>query len=308
MEELEQTDKKSTSITYRIAGLLLKVILPQEVVRQEVLPSFEPFWTVDNGDGEYSCIIEVSDEQVDFDLDGGKLLSDISSVWGERFRFYEQENAYLTTIFGEQNAKRWIMKSNREFTYSTIFMVADDSSISQVLSWLIMVVYGQACLAHQSILIHASAITFQNKGYAFLGKSGTGKSTHSRLWLANVEGTALLNDDNPALRLEKNGQVYLYGTPWSGKTSCYKNRKVPLEALVRLKQSSENSIAIKTGVEALLAVLPSCTAIRWNRQLFTTMTNTVEAIVSKVKVAELENLPNREAAILCKTTLQEIEN
>ena len=55
-----------------------------------------------------------------------------------------------------------------------------------------------------------------------LGKSGTGKSTHSRLWLKYIPDTKLLNDDNPAVRIMDNNTIMIYGTPWSGKTPCYK--------------------------------------------------------------------------------------
>lgn len=73
-----------------------------------------------------------------------------------------------------------------------------------------------------------------------LGKSGTGKSTHSRLWLKYIPDTKLLNDDNPAVRIMDNNTIMIYGTPWSGKTPCYKNVGVLLEGLVRLRQAPEN--------------------------------------------------------------------
>jgi hypothetical protein len=91
----------------------------------------------------------------------------------------------------------------------------------------------------------------------------------------------------------------VYGTPWSGKTDCYKNMKVPVQAFVRLKQADENQITEKKGMDAFIGLLPSCTAIRWNKSLFTKMTDTVEAMVMQVLVAELACLPNAGAALLC---------
>ena len=67
------------------------------------------------------------------------------------------------------------------------------------------------------LLMHASVIMHQNKGYLFLGKSGTGKAHNTQLWLRWIEGSELLNDDNPAVRLMPNGEVLVFGTPWSGK-------------------------------------------------------------------------------------------
>ncbi|RZF61691.1 hypothetical protein [Sphingobacterium corticibacterium] len=71
---------------------------------------------------------------------------------------------------------------------------------------MLMVTYGQAVLSFSTILLHASVIEQDGQGYAFLGKSGTGKSTHSRLWLLHIPNAALLNDDNPAIRW--NRQLY----------------------------------------------------------------------------------------------------
>lgn len=284
---------------YSIAGLVLELVLPQGLRREEILPSFEPFLMEYEASQKSTCIIELSQDSPAVLEEGGKLLSDISLVWGERFCFYEKKDCYITTVRSEEDNGLWEMKSSKDFNRSIIYILNGEKSIDEVISWLIMVAFGQTCLLHHTILIHASVVACNEKGYAFLGKSGTGKSTHSRLWLKHIEGAQLLNDDNPAIRLENDGQVHVYGTPWSGKTDCYRNMKVPMQAFVRLKQAAYNKMSWKMGIEAFICVLPSCTAIRWNKRLFAEMNNTVEAIVQKVLVAELECLPNKEAAQLC---------
>lgn len=291
---------------YSIAGLLLELVFPDGLKREETLPSFEPFLLEFVARQKSICTIELAFCSSPMKEDDGKLLSDVSLVWGERFRFYEQEDCYITTIRSEKDERLWRMKSSKDFSRSVIYILQEEQSIATVLNWLIMVAFGQSCLSHRTILIHASVIACDKKGYAFLGKSGTGKSTHSRLWLESIEGTQLLNDDNPAIRIENDGQVYVYGTPWSGKTACYKNMKVRMEALVRLKQAPYNQLSWKKGIEAFVCVLPSFTAIRWNKRLFSEMNDTVEAIVQKVLVAELECLPNQEAANLCYNEILKI--
>jgi len=291
--------KEQVNVSYRIAGLHLAVEFPAGLERKTILPSFEPFHVAHEGSEKSVCLIEMSYSGVSMEGNAGKLLSDVSAVWGERFRFYEQADGYATTIRSEGTEGQWTMVSSRDFSRSVIHMAEGEQSISGVLSWLIMVAFGQACLRHRTILIHASVISCGGLGYAFLGKSGTGKSTHSRLWLEHIERSELLNDDNPAVRLEDDGHVYIYGTPWSGKTACYKNMKVRMQAFVRLKQAEYNEMFRKKNREALVSVLPSCTAIRWNRCLFDKMTDTVAAIVQKVAVTELKCLPNRDAALHC---------
>jgi hypothetical protein len=169
-----------------------------------------------------------------------------------------------------------------------------------------MIAFAQTAVLHQTVLIHASVVEKDRKGYAFLGKSGTGKSTHSSLWQKYIEGVDLLNDDNPAVRIEEDGNVYVYGTPWSGKTPCYKNRRVLLKAFVRLEKASANHFTWKTGTNALITLLPSCTSMRWNPMLYNEMCNLLEVIIGKVKAGYLECLPDKDAVMLCYETINEL--
>lgn len=105
--------------------------------------------------------------------------------------------------------------------------------------------------------VHASVIMKEGKAVAFLGKSGTGKSTHSRLWLENIPKTELLNDDNPIIRIHPDGKVLIYGSPWSGKTPCYKKVSVPLAGVVRLSQAPFNKITRLSGIQAYACLFPS---------------------------------------------------
>ena len=128
-----------------------------------------------------------------------------------------------------------------------------------------------------------------------LGRSGTGKSTHTRLWLENIEGATLLNDDNPIVRVI-DGETVIYGSPWSGKTPCYKNRSMPLQAVVRLSQAPFNRITRLTPLKAYAALMPSCSCMRWDHDAVEALHKTVEKVIMKVPVRHLECLPDADAA------------
>lgn len=296
-------ENQRETICYQIAGLLLEVLVPAEIDQSVLLPSFADFRTANCLDMPKKIQIELVTSVENLGQKESKLLSDVSDVWGDRFRFEESASWYITLVQGEQTTRQWKMYSSKDFKRSWILIVEEELYTTTVLSWLLMVAYGQAIPAYDTVLIHASVVEKEGRGYAFLGKSGTGKSTHSRLWLDHIKGTRLLNDDNPAVRVQDEGEVFVYGTPWSGKTPCYRNMGVTLKGIVRLHQASCNRLAWKEGKDALIALLPSSTSIRWNRTLFGLMANTLENILHRVPVGLLDCLPDREAALLCYSEL-----
>ena len=119
--------------------------------------------------------------------------------------------------------------------------------IMSLLNDFIMISFIYSAAFHGGALIHASCIAIDDKGVAFVGPSGIGKSTHSQLWLKHIPGARLLNDDQPILRLMPGGEVMLFGSPWSGKTSCYINEGVRLETIFRMEQADETVRFAWTG-------------------------------------------------------------
>jgi hypothetical protein len=137
----------------------------------------------------------------------------------------------------------------------------------------------------------------------FLGKSGTGKSTHSSLWLKHIEGTALVNDDNPVVRRMPDG-FYVFGSPWSGKTPCYRNVSYPLGGVVQLSQAPYNKIHRLKALSAYAALVPSISGKRWDKQVAEGLHETEDMMAGEVAVWHLECLPDEAAARLCSDTIK----
>lgn len=157
------------------------------------------------------------------------------------------------------------------------------------------VAYGMAFADGMTVAVHSSAVVYRGKAVLFLGESGTGKSTHTRLWTRSIEGASPLNDDSPILRAE-NGLVYAYGSPWSGKTPCYKTARYPLAAIVRLSQAPHNRIKKLSITEALAALHPSCPpAFAYDENLYDGISATISAVLEKTPVFHLECLPDEGA-------------
>ncbi len=174
----------------------------------------------------------------------------------------------------------------------TIGGEADDYMLLFAL-WL---AFGVVALQYDVVSMHSSAIVYREGSVIFLGESGTGKSTHTRLWLENIEGSYLLNDDSPFVRIIE-GSVYLYGSPWSGKTPCYRNERVPLVGAVRLSQAPRNIIRRHNTFTAFTALFPSAPpAFGADAPLMDRVCGILSEVLERVPVYHLEALPNGEAA------------
>ncbi len=160
-----------------------------------------------------------------------------------------------------------------------------------------------ATVGHNVTPVHSSAIVCNGRAVLFLGESGTGKSTHTRLWRENIAGAVLLNDDSPFIGFV-DGRATAFGAPWSGKTPCYKQEQYPIAAIVRLSQAPHNAIRPLRSVHAIGALLPSLTpAFGYDDELQDRMLATLSKIISQVPVYHLECLPDAAAARLSYDTV-----
>lgn len=162
----------------------------------------------------------------------------------------------------------------------------------------LMVLYALASAKKMTLLMHASTVVNGGKAYLFLAPSGTGKSTHSQLWLKNVPFTRLLNDDNPVISII-DGKAMVSGSPWSGKTPCYINESYPVGALVYITRAKYNKIHRMSAIEAYGSVLTSASGKRWERTIADGIHKALEFVAGNVPVYRLECLPDAEAAKVC---------
>lgn len=188
--------------------------------------------------------------------------------------------------------------TDKTFTKCFCVLEGDVSMRRFGLNNALMMIYAFACSRKGGLLIHASAIKNGDIGIAFIAKSGTGKSTHTGLWIKHIYNSELLNDDNPIVRII-NGIPYLYGSPWSGKTPCYRNVKTRLKALVRIERGDSNFIKKLKPTEAFASILPCCSTMKWDIGVYDSICNNIIQIISKIDIYTLYCLPDRNAALLC---------
>ena len=270
--------------------------------------------------------------------EGGKVLN--IWCWNDefqtRFNDYYPEVAEVaedgsTTTLKDGTVVNWIIDPNEgnnylltiedydsiiaEFDYDTLYdkatcntfsdTVTESYIFSAAIRFGLWFTLGIAAAKHLVAAVHSSTIIHHGQAVMFLGESGTGKSTHTRLWRENIENTSLLNDDSPFIGIV-DGKVMVYGSPWSGKTPCYKNESYPLRAIVRLSQAPHNKIRRTKGIAAIGALLPSLPpAFAYDPMLKDCMYEILNKVLITTELYHLEALPNADASDLVYKTLFE---
>lgn len=188
---------------------------------------------------------------------------------------------------------------NDELSEVVAVMYGSMSQKCQILNTALNFSYMMCSASKDTLMVHASAVVRNGKSYLFLGKSGTGKSTHSRMWLAADESNVLMNDDHPVLRVGNDGTVTAYGSPWSGKTRCYKNMIAPIGAIVRISRALNNMPQRLSVIEAYASLMTSCSGMTWERRFADAKDRTLQKVVSSVPCWIMHCLPDIDAAHVC---------
>lgn len=278
---------------YKVADFCFAVTLLADRGLGVLLPSFCPFMCDCVGEKLFELNEAVSlPERPD-----AVLIDEDRNDMGHT-RVFRVEDGYRVELrYGREDLVH-VFETNADFTKVSAMVCWEDRYAPVALSSMLRIVFSQAIIPHAAVSMHASVVVNDGKAVLFMGKSGTGKSTHTRLWLEHIPGSSLLNDDNPIVRVVGD-EVVAYGSPWSGKTYCYKNESAPAAGFVRLKQAPYNEFALKEDVDAFKVLLPGCSVIRQDPMLHSSLCATLIALSSLTKVGELQCLPNKEAAEIC---------
>lgn len=286
---------------YSIAGLTLRC---QRDLVAMGLRGFKPFEVGDGmNDGDCTLMFDADVCMSRYSATATLATSYLAEADAES-EFMRSERGYLYCIKrrGERSKDVVFHIDTSSWVIETNMQVEDGVDIA-ILRFGIWVMFGVVLCVNDAIAIHSSAIVVSNRCVLFLGESGTGKSTHTRLWIKHIDGAKLLNDDSPIVRVVNN-EVMVYGSPWSGKTPCYKGESYPLAGLCRLEQAPYNKIETLATIPAIGALLPSCPPIfAHDEVLQDRICTTVGRILRKVRAYRLACLPDEAAAQMSYKTI-----
>lgn len=279
---------------YTVADFCFAVCLAGDRDPDLYLRSYGPFRSA--GCPEEEKLFELVETESLPEPAGAEFLEEDRNDMGHT-RLYRIPEGYRVEL--RYSDEVHVIEADGGFTHVRAAVRWDDPYVATALTSMLRIVFAQAILPYGAVSLHASTVACEGRGFLFMGKSGTGKSTHSALWLRHIEGTELLNDDNPIVRIV-DGKAVVYGSPWSGKTPCYRNESVPVAAMVRLKQGPRNRFESRDDIFAFSVLLPGCSVLRQDKRLHDELCMTLTALIEIVCVGEMECLPDKEAAEICR--------
>ena len=193
---------------YKVGGHKFSLIMPDnESLWNEIGGVYGPFLIDDESDVLFT--IEMVDAMPDT---SGKQQIHVSNESPEEacITLYDWQGQWLLEAAPSAAAPVCLYFITDKAFKKAQFLSLNDKGFS--LGTVMMLMYAFATAQKNTLMMHSSVTVKDGKAYMFLGKSGTGKSTHSQLWMNNIEGCELLNDDNPVLRIEDNGEVRVYAS------------------------------------------------------------------------------------------------
>jgi hypothetical protein len=264
--------------------------------------NFRPFLTAEDGDALFRVVLDAevaprNDEPLevfDYDLQDGDCT----------LRIYPDEYRLTIRSSSEATLVCPFVEEGEMAVYTTDLFAEGQRPNSLMFDHALCFAYSFATLPHKTLLIHSSVIVKEGRAVMCLGESGTGKSTHTRLWLENIPDTRRLNDDGPVVRVLGDGSVRVYGSPWSGKGAVYLNESCPIAGFLRLSQAPENRIARLPRITAFGALLPSSLpTLQQEERTLDQICSALSDMIVAVPTYSLACLPNAEAAELSYSTI-----
>ncbi len=285
--------------TYIVAALPFTIEMESRNPLWSGMYNYHPFIRQGGGsDTAPAFTLSVTDEPRS--EQGGRLLTSRRSHenGADNMDIYLcHDGRYRFELF-QNSCRAALLLAGPPFRKAEVAVGGSPEQCREALNSAVMLAYILATAAQGALLLHASVVVNDGRAYVFMGRSGTGKSTHSRLWLSNIEGSTMLNDDNPVVRIT-GGRAVVYGTPWSGKTACYRNMSAPVAAFVRLRQAGTNHIRRLGPTQAYASLMAGSGTAFGIESLADARARILARLAETTPCMLLECLPDKEAAQLC---------
>jgi hypothetical protein len=157
-----------------------------------------------------------------------------------------------------------------------------------------------------SFFLHSSAVVLNNEAFVFTAPSGTGKSTHSKLWVDTFQGsTFILNDDLPILKPVRE-KMFIYGSPWAGQNHLQVNDKAEVSSICFIEQASENWVNRIDSIEALPLLMRQLYILNQDSSTPSTLLHFLDRLFQDVPMFRMGCTISKESVFLAYRVLKRV--
>ncbi|PVX55094.1 hypothetical protein [Hallella colorans] len=303
--------ENSKTYYFRVADFNIRIVFKSNGEKKDgayenglhLIPSLIPFQIdrIDNDDPLFELVVDDDlrprpkqerEPIKTFDTGNGDTIVDLLNDGG-----------YQYIVKDIQKKDCCLLITNKNFDHCQCALNGNFNMRRFGINNALMLAFAFSSSRFQTVLMHASLVRQNGYGYAFIAKSGTGKSTQVSMWLRYLPGCDLMNDDSPIVRIIDN-QAYIYGSPWSGKTPCYRNTKAKLGAITQIDRAKANSVEPLAPIQAFTTLLPACSSMKWDVDIYHHSCDTITKLLETTGIYTLHCLPNREAAEVCNKAIR----
>ncbi len=283
---------------FNVAGHTFAIETGEDM--SNLLPSLSPFIASSETDLLFSIVI---DNSIAPEWSGRKVGTfPCPSATFEVYR--HEDGAYRILVSDEHETPCAFIQSDAARKNFKITTRGNENEIIFGLNNSLMIIYTLCSASHKTLLMHSSVVENNGNAYMFLGASGRGKSTHSDLWTKHINGSRLINDDNPIVRIAPDGTPTVYGSPWSGKRPVYMNVHYPIGGIAAIEQAKENRIEKESVIKSFGILLSSCSTFMFDKKVHMDICGTIKEVLERIPVHTLHCLPDADAATLSSSTFK----
>lgn len=211
---------------YLIAGIVLELEIDRVEYLSSDLKAFEYF-----GDNKTDCVIDIRDYN-EYEI----TKEDITLVDCKRIQVTQSQDNYKLT-YRNLPVKGSVIEKNLEKAHIYLMW---DKYLEYPLFCAIRDIFFFKVQQKGMIAVHSSSLVYRDRAYLFSAPSGTGKTTHTNMWIQEL-GVDILDGDLCVLSCEDD-KVYAYGLPWAGSSKKYMNKKVRLGGIVFLERARKDTV------------------------------------------------------------------
>ena len=202
--------------------------------------------------------------------------------------YTDREDLFITTDFPlSQEKKRAVLKFSLSSNKWEMWFEHEENIVDPMEYPLDGLILYYLTVIHNDIMIHASGINHEGKGYVFSGISGKGKTTMTRLW--DSAGAKIIHDDRLIIR-RKGDSHRMFNTP------VYNNDDPSDSAVTKIfiiEHGPANKLAPVSGANAVTRIMSNCIQHNWSPEIINRLLNSVGTLCENVQVEILYFRPER---------------